>query len=194
MWPCRDLDPQLAKGTKLSSAHQMGLVPASRLVISWPTLPAIQLNRVDPGLRVGVSPPTSLKEKQSLSFLSGKHGNHSMCEAASWDENLFFSFLVPLTIYFSQWKRNCSIQFLNTLKEKNTQTKQKPPRLKDINPKPNSETRCFPETIRLDFETKKCNNQWHLRISGFCCAFEGKNKALVLGSMEAWRLLSGQDH
>lgn len=133
-----------------------GLVPASTL--SRPMLPAVWLHRVDQGLRDEASPLTSLKEKQTLGSWSEKHGNPSTCEATSQDANPVFSFPVPLTIYFTKWKRNGSNKLLNSvLKTKTDQ--QKTPHLKGINPKPNRGTHCFPEIIRLGSQPKKCNHQ-----------------------------------
>lgn len=61
---------------------------------------------------------TQLKEIETLIlfffFWSGKHEKSHICEAILWDANLVFSVSVPLIIYFSKWKLNCSIKFLNT--------------------------------------------------------------------------------
>ena len=105
MWPSSDLGHRAwpeQQSCPLHTDRDLSLCLDGSL--SWPTLPAVWLYRVDPGLREEALPLSSLKEKQSLSSLSEKHENHSTCGVTSWEENLVVRFPVPLTIYFAKWK------------------------------------------------------------------------------------------
>lgn len=105
MWPSSDLGHrawQEQQSCPLHTDRDLSLCLDGSL--SWPTLPAVWLYRVDLGLREEALPLSSLKEKQSLSSLSEKHENHSTCGVTSWEENLVVRFPVPLTIYFAKWK------------------------------------------------------------------------------------------
>lgn len=131
-------------------------------------------------------------EKQTLCSLCGKQ-NHIICEATSWDPNFVVPVSCPLTMYFSKWELNCSIEFPNaTFTKQKRQSKQKLPAWKGSIQNQRVDYDVFQKQLNLSFQNKELYHHRCLRTKRCAAKLFREEPSYRAWSMHTWWLLSPQ--